>query len=69
MPGRQVAVYFPNGGAVGLDLADAEGAWTLRWLNIAESQWSDETQVQGGATAPLTAPGDGQWVALAQEVN
>ena len=64
--GRQYAVYFPNGGAVGLDMSGAEGAWTVRWLNIAGSQWSEAMPVEGGATAPLTAPGDGQWVALVQ---
>lgn len=62
--GRQYAVYFPGGGAVTLNLAAAEGDWTLRWLEIPASRWSEQTSVRVGASLPLTPPGDGPWAAL-----
>jgi hypothetical protein len=63
-PGRQYAVYFPDGGAVTLSLSDAVGDWTLRWLEIRASRWGDETILRGGSDLPLTPPGEGPWAAL-----
>jgi hypothetical protein len=63
-PGKQYALYFPNGGAVSLDLSDAPGEFTLRWLDINESQWGKEGSMQGGAPVEITSPGEGQWMVV-----
>lgn len=62
--GRQYAVYFPNGGAVTLDLAEAPRAMKLKWLDIAASRWTASERIEGGGRVHLTAPGRGQWTAL-----
>jgi len=62
--GRQYAVYFTDGGEVGLDLGDAPSAFILRWLDIADSSWTEATRIEGGATIFLEAPGAGHWLAL-----
>lgn len=63
-PGRQYAVYFPDGGSVTLDLSDAPVELSMQWLDISNSRWMDETTVQGGNTVELTSPGEGQWVVV-----
>jgi hypothetical protein len=61
--GRHV-VYFPDGGAVRVDLRDTPGRFTLRWLDIARSRWTDGGEVNGGAAVLLNVPGQGHWVAM-----
>ena len=65
-PGEH-AVYFPSGGSVGLDLREAPGRFTLRWLEIGRSRWTDGRQVGGGRVVRLEVPGDGHWVALIEK--
>ncbi len=67
--GKSYALYFPDGGAINLDLSDSEGEWTLRWLNIFESEWGSEENVQGGGPVKITAPGKGHWAALISLTN
>lgn len=62
--GRQYAVYFPDGGAVGLDLSGAKGTFSVRWLDVARSRWADSSTVTGGGHVSLKPPGSGHWVAL-----
>ncbi len=33
-PGKQYAVYFPDGGAVKLDVSKAKGPLQVRWLDV-----------------------------------
>jgi len=63
-PGREYAVYFPNGESVGIDLRAAKGAFSARWLDIARSRWARERTLDGGTTVTLTPPGKGHWVVL-----
>ena len=63
-PGRQYAVYFPDGGSVTLDLSAAEGNLQMRWLDIVAGEWVHEDTVDGGGDATLTAPGDGDWAVV-----
>jgi hypothetical protein len=44
IPGEQYAVYFTDGGEVGLDLRDTQGRFNLKWLDITSSQWSGEEE-------------------------
>ena len=63
-PGRHYAVYFPNDGEVGLDLNDAAGRYSLRWLDIRDSTWQKPDIVDGERTLSLEAPGEGPWAVL-----
>ncbi|MBE0537687.1 MAG: hypothetical protein IH624_18640 [Phycisphaerae bacterium] len=63
-PGKQYAVYFPDGGAVRLDTSAARGAIHVRWLDIAGSAWQEPQTVQSGHILDLQAPGRGHWAVL-----
>ncbi len=63
-PGRQYAVYFPDGGAVKLDISAAEAKLQVRWLDISRSAWQDPQTVDGGGTLELRTPGEGSWAVL-----
>jgi hypothetical protein len=63
-PGRQYAVYFPDGGSVKIDLFAAPGQLRSRWLDISNGRWMREAVVRGGAAATLQAPGRGHWAVL-----
>jgi hypothetical protein len=60
--GQQYSVYFPEGGDVGLELPD--GNYTVRWLNIEQSRWTNKRQVDGGINVSLSTAGEGHWLAL-----
>jgi len=63
--GKEYGVYFPQGGSVKLDLKDAEGNFTLRWLNAETSQWHSKSKIQGGKLIDLTVPEEGKnWIAV-----
>jgi len=63
-PGRLYGLYFTDGGAVGLDLTEAPGPFTLRWISLATGEWhGGPTPLAGGSVVTLTAPGPGGWAA------
>jgi len=62
--GQQYAVYFPDGGSVGVDLSGADGSFTMRWLDIEHSKWQAPQTIKGGETITLKTPGSGHWLAL-----
>lgn len=61
---NQYSVYFPNGGAVKLNLSNATGKFFLRWLNIMVSEWQKEEFINGGKVIDLSPPSDGPWAVL-----
>jgi hypothetical protein len=63
-PGYQYAVYFPSGGSVRLDLSDGSGPFSLRWLDIMNSEWHNEIMIDETALLELTAPAEGPWAVL-----
>ncbi|MBN2308712.1 MAG: hypothetical protein JXR94_07050 [Candidatus Hydrogenedentes bacterium] len=65
-PGEVYAVYFPDGGQVGLDIGALAGDATLRWLNVMESAWRPADRIRGGGILRLECPGTGHWTALIQ---
>ncbi|MBL7187773.1 MAG: DUF5060 domain-containing protein [Phycisphaerae bacterium] len=73
-PGKEYAVYFPNGDPVALDLSAVQGRMKAGWLDIAQSQWAKEETLEGGGTVTLSPPGTGHWavwigpVSTSQEV-
>lgn len=62
-PGRAYALYFTDGGAVGLDLTGASGPFEIRWIDIATGEWGQREQINGGGIVTITAPAKGHWVA------
>ena len=63
-PGRQYALYFPDGGEVELDLRGVNGTVRVRWLDILASRWKDEKTAPAGSRLRLTVPGSGHWACL-----
>lgn len=63
-PGRQYAVYFPNGGDVLLDLSGAEGEIELRWYDIEAGGWQSPERLRAGGKVRLVVPGSGHWAAV-----
>jgi len=68
-PGQAYALYFPNGGSVGLDLKDATGKYELRWIDIATGEWGKRDTITGGKVVTVTAPAKGHWAAAVVQVR
>ena len=62
-PGRAYALYFTNGGSVGLDLKAAAGAFDVRWIEIETGEWGKRETIAGGSVVKVNAPGKGHWAA------
>jgi hypothetical protein len=62
-PGKAYALYFTDGGAVGLDLTDAKGPFDVRWINIESGEWDQQQTLEGGQVAKISAPSKGHWAA------
>jgi len=66
-PAGRWAVFFPNGGDVDLDAsAAADRPLTVRWLDIAKSEWSDPVEAVSGPALRLQPLAAGYWVALVE---
>lgn len=64
-PGEKYALYFTDGGRVGLKLAGAPGEYQLRWIDIATGQWAGNNRtLRGGRTVEIAAPRRGPWLAV-----
>jgi hypothetical protein len=63
-PGKAYALYFTNGGEVGLDLRKAPGRYSLRWIDIRTGEWKGEQTLRGQEIATIKAPGKGHWLAV-----
>jgi hypothetical protein len=61
-PGRVYALYFTDGGAVGLDLKNAPGRFEARWIDLATGDWGQRGILEGGSVVTVTAPAQGHWV-------
>jgi len=62
-PGAAYALYFTDGGMVGLDLAGAQGRLDVRWIDISTGEWAARTTLDAGGVVQVAAPGKGHWVA------
>jgi hypothetical protein len=62
-PGAAYALYFTDGGSVGLDLGRAQGRFEIRWIDIGTGRWGKRETVSAGAVAVIRAPAQGHWVA------
>ncbi len=63
-PGAAYALYFPDGGQIELDLRDATGHLTARWIDINTGDWAHSATVTGGAWHAISAPGPGHWAVV-----
>ena len=71
-PGESYALYFTNGGSVGLDLSGAPGAFDVTWISVsmgvttrsaANRGWRLTSKtIKGGGVVKLSAPYKGGWV-------
>ena len=69
-PGREYAVYFPNGGSVNIDLSNSRKRntqkGTVRWLDIAKSEWMQEIEILFSDGVTLSTPSQAHWAVLIQ---
>jgi hypothetical protein len=68
-PGRAYALYFPDGGEVGLDLKGAKGRFEVRWIDISAGEWGKRETINGGDIVTIRAPGKGGWAAAILKTN
>ena len=61
--GRAWVVYFPAGGKVGIDLSNAKGPLTARWINIDTGEYGPQERLSGGGNVKLSPPGRENWAA------
>jgi len=72
-PREQYALYFTNGGSVGLDLSDATGTLDVTWISVSMGIRVQtaatlgyrpvEKIIDGGGVVTISAPYKGGWVA------
>lgn len=62
--GTQYAIYFTDGGSVGLDLIKSQGIFELQWLDIDNTRWTGRSTFQGSNVVDISAPAGGQWIAV-----
>ncbi|MBD3276217.1 MAG: hypothetical protein GF372_12950, partial [Candidatus Marinimicrobia bacterium] len=60
MPGKEYALYFPEGGSIQLDLTDANGQFTIQWLHIEKSEWTNKEKITAGTIVTLEVPAQGK---------
>ena len=63
-PGQAYALYFTDGGSVGLDLKIAPGRFDVLWLDIGTGEWGKRESLDGGGIARVSAPAKGHWAAV-----
>jgi hypothetical protein len=65
--GELYLVYLPNGGETKIDLTGVDGDFAVKWFNPREGgalRDATPATLSGGATQPLTAPDDNDWLAV-----
>lgn len=65
-PGREYAVYFPDGGEVTLDASAHCGPLAVQWLRIMDSEWKEAEPLPEGDRVKLSCPSRDYWAALIQ---
>lgn len=64
----EFVVYFPSGGRVPFGAADTSGSFTIRWLNVDNAEWAEESSASDADDQiELNTPSDDGWVAVLHE--
>jgi len=63
-PGKEYAVYFPDGGEVTLNISSLNKPAKVQWLDIMKSQWTETKKIQSENKLKLSCPSKGYWAAL-----
>ncbi len=63
-PGKEYAIYFPNGGQVTLDINPLKKTATVKWLDIMKSQWTKTERINSESKLKLSCPSKGYWAVL-----
>lgn len=61
--GEKYALYFTDGGSVGLDLSACRGTFMLKWIDISTGEWGTESNISAGKIVNISTPKQGGWVA------
>jgi hypothetical protein len=62
--GKEYAIYFPDGGEIGLDLTFYKKSFKIQWLDALKSEWQEAETIKGGDIILIKSPGSGHWIAL-----
>lgn len=72
-PGEFYALYFTNGGSVGLELSSAKGSFDVTWISVSMGVSTRtsaaggyrvmKNTIEGGGVVTMSAPYKGGWVA------
>ncbi len=72
-PGEHYALYFTNGGSVGLDLSGTSGSFDVTWISVSMGVTTQTSAaggyrrmkktIEGGGVVTISAPYKGGWVA------
>ena len=78
-PGEHYALYFTNGGSVGLDLSGATGSFDVTWISVsmgirtrtsaAGGYRLMKKTIEGGGLVTISAPYKGGWVAAIVKIK
>ncbi len=60
-PGKQYALYFPDGGSVQLDLSAHPVSFQMKWICVSTGEWGDETEIAGGDIVTISTPDKEGW--------
>ena len=63
-PGKEYAVYFPDGGEVTINISSLKIPATVCWLDIMKSQWTKTEEVKSESKLKLSCPSQDYWAAL-----
>jgi hypothetical protein len=62
--GKAYALYFTDGGEVGLDLRKVRGSYSLKWIDLKAGRWKGEDSIIGKKIVAIKAPEKGHWLAV-----
>jgi len=65
-PGEVYALYFTDGGEVGLDFSRARRPMNVRWIDVQSGQWAQTSRIDGGSVVRIKAPAAGHWLAVVE---
>jgi hypothetical protein len=61
-PGQHYIIYFPDGGAAGLNCGP--GRFAVRWIDVNAGEWGPQAELQSNGVISLSAPAKGNWLAI-----